>query len=348
MTSPLDQPKPAGPPSAPERRDGASVGLGAFVLIALSAAVIFWAGLTLGSQSPGRTAEERAAVEAFSETYRIISEQYIGSPAPEELLEGAIEGMFDVLDDPNSRYMSPDEYESALENARGEFEGIGAVMATEDDAGENCEPIDDACRLRVKKVIDGAPADGAGLLAGDVVTGVDGETLTGRTIDDLVLLIRGPRGTEVTLELERGGGARNLVITRDTVVNDDVHVATLADGRVGYIGIDSFSARAPDDVEAALRSHVEEGVQALVIDVRDDPGGFVDATVEISSQFLEGGPVFWEEDARGRQEPVDVDRGRTGHRPGARGRRPGRQWHGLGQRGPCRRPAGCRSCPGGG
>ena len=306
MTHP--QPQPPSPPSAPSG-GGPGIGLLAILLIGVSAAAVFWAGLSLGSQATGRSAGERAAVEAFSQTYRMITDQYIGTPAPEDLLEGAIRGMFDVLDDPNSRYMRSDEFDAALDDARGEFEGIGAVMATQDDAGGSCEPIGDGCRLRVLEVLSGAPAEEAGLLAGDVVTGVDGEPLEGSTIDDSVGLIRGPRGSEVALSVEREDEPLELVISRDRVISEDVHSAALADGQVGYLAIDSFGVRAADRFTSALREHLEAGRRRLIVDVRDDPGGFVDAAVEISSQFLKDGAVFWQQDAEGRQSSVDVVEG---------------------------------------
>ena len=156
----------------------------AMALLAISAAVVFWAGLSLGSQAGRGTADERAAIEAFSETYRSITERYIGTPAPKELVEGAIEGMFDVLGDPHSGYMPPGQFGAALDDARGEFEGVGAVMATEDASGEPCEPIDAGCALRVLDVLAGAPAQAAGLQVDDIVTAVDGEALAGSTIDD--------------------------------------------------------------------------------------------------------------------------------------------------------------------
>jgi len=301
MTSPVDQPQ-----QPPQRGGGSTLGLTAVVLLAISAAVVFWAGLSLGGQTAGRTADERAAVVAFTETYRIISDKYIGTPAPEELLEGAIDGMFEVLDDPHSRYMRPDEYAAALGDARGEFEGIGAVMAVEDGAGEACETIADECRLRVLEILLGAPAEEAGLLAGDVVTGVDGEPLDGSSIDDSVRLIRGPRGSDVTLTLERDGEERKLLITRDKIISEEIHSAVLADGEVGYLAINNFSLRSADDFETALRAHLDAGIDKLLVDVRGDPGGFVDATVEISSHFLADGAVFWEEDAAGRQVAVEV------------------------------------------
>jgi carboxyl-terminal processing protease len=282
------------------------MGLVAAGLLITGAAAVFWAGLSLGSGMVGRDAEERAAIAAFTETYQRIADDYIGTPLPADLLEGAIEGMFEVLDDPHSRYMRPGEFDAALDDARGEFEGIGAVMSTEDDAGERCETIDDSCRLRVEEVLAGAPAESAGLKAGDVVVAVDGDPLSGSTIDDSVALIRGPRGSEVRLTLMRAEEELVLPITRDTVVSQDVHQVALADGRVGYIAIDSFSTNAARDFESALEAHLGAGVEALVIDVRDDPGGFVDATVEIASQLLEDGVVYWEEDADGAKVPVEV------------------------------------------
>lgn len=307
MTAPIGPtpPPPQAPP--PERQPGgASLGLTALLLLAVGAGAIFWAGLTLGAGNRGRNAEERAAIEAFTQTYQRIADDFIGTPLPEEVLQGALEGMIGVLDDPHSRYMPPDEYEAALDDALGQFEGIGAVMATEDGQGEACAPIDEECQLRVLQVMAGTPAEEAGLRDGDVVTGVDGGSLGGATIDDSVRLIRGPRGSKVTLTVLRDGQELDLTITRDTVVAVDVHSLRLADGRVGYIAVDNFSASAADDFRAELDAHLSAGVTGLVVDVRDDPGGFVDATVEITSQFLSDGVVFWEEDADGKQTPIEV------------------------------------------
>jgi carboxyl-terminal processing protease len=274
------------------------------VLVAIGAAAIFWAGLSLGGGMLGRNEEERRAIEAFAQTYRAIADDYIGTPVPREVLEGALEGMVEVLDDPYSRYMPAEVFDVALEDARGQFEGIGAVMDVADDEGEPCAVIAEACRLTVEQVLRGAPAEAAGLLAGDIVTQVDGVALEGLTIDDSVWLIRGPKGSEVTLAIERSGDPLRIPITRDTVVSDDVHGLVLANGEVGYIGVDNFSANAADDFAAELRALLDEGIRKLVIDVRDDPGGFVEATVDISSQFIPAGPIYWEEDADGKQNAV--------------------------------------------
>lgn len=302
MTSPSQtpQPKPDG---------GGSIGFAAMLLLALSAAVVFWAGLSLGGQTAGRNDTERVAIEAFTETYQQISDEFVGESDPRQLLEGAICGMFDTLEDPYSVCMGADEYGSRFEDISGEFGGIGAVMNTEDTDGAACDLIGNGCGLRVVEVLEDAPALEAGLLAGDVVKAVDGESLDGLTISDSVLLIRGPRGSDVTLTLDRDGLEQEQVVTRDTIVTKDVTSALLSDGQVGYLRIANFSANAADDFRAALGELLDDGVARLVIDMRDDPGGFVDAAVAISSEFLDDGAVLWEEDASGNQVAIDATRG---------------------------------------
>lgn len=301
------------PPGSPDQPhlpepgpEGGSVALTAIVLLALGAGAVFWAGLTLGGSTTGRDAQEQQAIEAFTQAYRSIADDFIGATVPEQVLEGALEGMVETLDDPYSDYMSAAEFDARLDDAYGEFEGVGAEMDTVDVDGQPCEPIEDECQLQVMRVIDGAPAQDAGLLAGDIVVSVDDTSLEGNTIGDAIELIRGPRGSEVELGLERAGEELAIAITRDTVALDDVFGATLADGAIGYVAIDNFTGNAAADFEDELEAHLEAGIDKLIIDVRDDPGGLVDATVEISSQFIEDGAVFWEEYADGSLISVDV------------------------------------------
>jgi carboxyl-terminal processing protease len=302
--------QPSGPPGGPpERQLGRSSTIVGVILLAVSGIALFAAGLSLGSQGAGRDPGERAAVEAFRETYREITADYVGEWDADALLQGAIEGMLGTLDDPYTDYLGPDEFEPTLADISGEFEGIGARMGLEDDSGATCSVIVEDCRLRVMEVLADTPALHAGLLAGDVVVAVDGQRLSGREIDDAVALVRGPRDSEVTLSLQRAGRPLELAIRRGLVISRDVRAATLAEGRVGYLRVDSFSARAGDDFEAALRQHLDAGIERIVLDLRDDPGGFVDAAVAIASQFLPGGPVYWEEDRDGHQVSIDASGG---------------------------------------
>jgi carboxyl-terminal processing protease len=131
-----------------------------------------------------------------------------------------------------------------------------------------------------------------------------------------VALVRGPRDSEVTLTVQRAGQALELPITRGLVISRDVRSAILAGGLVGYLRVDAFSERAGRDFDEALGALLEAGIGRLVVDVRDDPGGFVDAAVGIASQFLPGGPVYWEEDAAGRQVSIDAHGGGLATDPG--------------------------------
>ena len=276
------------------------------MLLALGAAGVFAAGLSLGGAGVGRDADEQAAVEAFEQAFRQIRRDYVGTSSPDTLLEGAIEGMFETLDDPYSAYLGPDEFEATLVGISGEFEGIGARMSVEDDSGDSCPVVDDPCGLRVVEVLPEAPALAAGLLAGDVVTAVDGRRLEGKTLDDAVGLIRGPRDSEVRLTVDRDGAVVELAVTRGTISSQDVRSAVLEDGRVGYLRVDSFSGSAARSFEAALHDLLDAGLTDLVVDLRGDPGGYVDAAVDIASQFIADGPVFWEEDASGTQRAIDA------------------------------------------
>ncbi|HKZ91857.1 MAG TPA: S41 family peptidase [Candidatus Limnocylindrales bacterium] len=303
----LDEPPPAAHPPGPGR-PGDSVPLVATALLVLTLAgvALFAAGLSLGGQGVGRDADEQAAIEAFVETYRRITDEYVGESDPGELIEGAIEGMFGTLDDPYSAYLGPDEFESTFNDISGQFEGVGARMSIEAGDGTSCALIADPCALRVVEVLPDSPALAAGLLTDDIVSAVDGRGLEGHTLEDAVRLIRGPRDSAITLTVSRDGQELDLAITRDVIVSQDVRSARLADGRVGYLRIDSFGSRVAEGFEAALRDHLDAGIEQLIVDVRDDPGGFVDAAVEITSQFLPDGSVYWEEAADGSQRSIEV------------------------------------------
>lgn len=294
----------------------------ALVLVAvLAGAALFAAGFTLGLQqslTPGTGAAEQELFEPFWEAYRKISTEYVGSYEPRLLVEGAIKGMFGALGDPYSSYMTQEEYESSLSGISGEFEGIGATMAAQDDAAKTCTPIGPTCRLVVVGVISGSPAAQAGLRAGDQLVAVDGTSLNGATLDDTVQRVRGPRGTKVDLSLVRDGQPVELAITRDVIQTSSVSGQVLQDGTVGYLRIDGFSSSAASDFVADLQTQLDQGIREFVLDLRDDPGGFVDAALGIASQFVGSGPIYWEEYADGSKVPVEAQSGGIALDPGIR------------------------------
>jgi carboxyl-terminal processing protease len=299
----------SGPPVQEAERGRAPIVVALVIVAILSGSALFASGFTLGIQqalAPGTPRDERALFDAFWEAYRKITTEYVGEVEPKDLVEGAIGGMFRAVDDPYSSYMTSEEYESSLGGISGEFEGVGAQMSAQAPSGESCQELGPGCALIVVDVIRDSPAEAAGLLARDQVTAVDGEPVEGSTLDDTVARVRGPRGTDVRLSLLRDGQPLELTITRDVVRTVDVEARILADGTVGYLDIQGFSGSAADDFREHLQQQLDAGLRRFVVDVRDDPGGFVDAAHAIASEFIASGPVYWEEYADGRQIPTDV------------------------------------------
>lgn len=301
----------AGPP--PGRRVPVLAIAIALVAI-LAGGALFMSGYTLGQrrvEQPGTPATDDQAFQPFWDAYRQIVDRYAGGEVDKDaLIQGAIQGMFDALGDPYSSYLSPEDFEDTLQGISGQFEGIGAEIGTVDAAGatSDCVDLSDDCRLVIVAPLDGSPAEKAGLRPGDVVRAVDGETLNGSTIEEARNRIRGRKGTEVALTIERAGAAEALEvkIVRDVIVSREVVEEDLADGDVGYVRLAGFSDNSARDFKAALQEDVEAGRNKLIVDLRGNPGGYVTAARDVASQFIASGPVFWQEDAAGKREATDA------------------------------------------
>src|SRR5688572_4744611 len=294
------------PPPEPVRRSARTsalpwiVGLG---LAAVVGALLFVGGYLAGGSgsASGCTAPDESFA-AFCEAYDRLQDEYVDDLDPEKLAEGAIRGMFQYgVEDPYSGYMPPEQYQQALGDLSGSFGGIGAEMAmtnTEDPADlASCTAFNDTCRLVVVAPLDDTPAERAGLQSGDHVLAVDGESVEGSTVNDQVTKIRGEPGTEVTLTVQRDGGEPfDLTITRAEIVLQEVETRMI-DEHVGYIALNGFSAPASEQFAQGLRELLDQGADQLVFDLRDNPGGYIDAAQQIASQFLADGLIFTQESA---------------------------------------------------
>jgi carboxyl-terminal processing protease len=283
------------------------------VLVAvLAGSGLFLSGYTMGRRTasdPGTPASEDAAFQPFWDTYHTIQDRYAGGAVDRStLIQGAIRGMIGSLGDPFSSYLTSDEYRLSLQNISGQFEGIGAEIASQaPDGTQGCTPLGAACRLVITDPLDGSPAERAGLSIGDIVVSVDGTTVEGLTVDAARDRIRGAKGTVVHLGIGRGTAAPfTVAITRDVVQSKEVSTKTLAGGTVGYIKLAGFSDAAADQVVAALRDQLGAGRTKLILDLRGNPGGYVTAARKIASQFVGSGVVFWEQDAAGNQVPTNA------------------------------------------
>jgi carboxyl-terminal processing protease len=273
----------------------------ALALAAVVGTLLFVGGyLAAGTAGAGSCAAPAEEFEAFCEAYDRIQDQYVDDPDEEQLVEGAIRGMFEYGLDRFSGYMSPEDYRRAQEDLSGTFSGIGAEMGVENLEAPGdvaaCSTFDDGCVPVVVAPLPGSPAEEAGLQPGDVVTAVDGEPVDGKTLDEVVRGVRGESGTEVTLTLRRGSGEPfDVTITRSQIQVREVTSRVLADGRVGYVGLHGFSNAAADQLSDALRDLLDDGVEAIVFDLRDNGGGYIEIARRIASEFIEDGVIFIQE-----------------------------------------------------
>lgn len=289
-------------PERPARRSPgrAIVYLAGFVVAVVAGAALFVSGLTLGRQqatTPGTSQSRIELFQPFWDAYNDITANYVGDLEEKRLVEGAIKGVFDALGDPYSGYMTEEEYRNSLSGISGEFEGIGAELATLDPEGNRCDTVSPTCRATVTRVLRASPALAAGLQAEDVIVAVDGKPTLDQNIELLVSQIRGPKGTTVVLTIERGGEPMEMSIVRDVIRSEDVRGEILADGKVGYLKIENFSSSAASDLREQAKVMIDAGVSGLILDLRDDPGGFVDAARRVASEFQSEGPLYWEQSA---------------------------------------------------
>lgn len=202
----------------------------------------------------------------------------------ETLIEGAYKGMYEVLDK-HSNYFTQDEYDAFMTNLSGSFSGIGASIAE----GENGY-------IEVIAPIKDTPAEAAGLLPGDLIIAVDGQDTVDWPVDKAVDEIRGEVGTTVTLTIERQGIADpfDVSIVRDNIVIITVDYKML-DDEIGYIQISQFGANTKAEFDEAISYMVNHDVQKLIVDVRNNPGGYLDAVIYVSDYFVENGKTIVKE-----------------------------------------------------
>lgn len=300
MTDP-SVPKSASPP-APSR-GGSVPWIISLALAAVVGALLFVGGYLAGGGSGGTgCAAPDEAFAAFCEAYDLVQAEYVDDLDSEKLAEGAIRGMFQYgVEDPYSGYMPPEQYQQALGDLSGTFSGIGAEMAirnTEDPADlAACTELSEICRLVVVAPLAESPAERAGLQSGDFVLAVDGRTVNGSTMEDQISTIRGESGTEVTLTLQREGGEPfDVTITRAEITLQEVETRMI-DGHIGFIALNGFSAPAADQFRSGLVELLEQGADQIVFDLRDNPGGYIDAAQKIASQFIDEGMIFTQESA---------------------------------------------------
>ena len=235
-------------------------------------------------------------LDLFGDIFERIRVQYVEEVDEADLIEAAINGMLTSLD-PHSGYLPPADAEAMQEQTRGEFGGLGIEVTQEDGF------------VKVVSPIDGTPADNAGVLAGDFVTHVDGESVLGLTLDQAVDLMRGPVGSEIIITIVREGEAEpfDISIIRDTIKLTAVRARTEQDTVV--LRVTTFNDQTYPNLEKGLREQVEaaggwDAINGVIVDLRNNPGGLLTQAIRVSDAFLDKGEIV---STRGR-DPQDGER----------------------------------------
>lgn len=260
---------------------------------ALYAAVLVFGGtLAWERNAAAETAEQPDSglpleeLRAFAEVFGRVKNDYVEPVDDRKLLKYAIEGMLSGLD-PHSSYLDEDAYRDLRVGTSGEFGGLGIEVGMENGFVKVISPIDDT------------PAQRAGVQAGDLIIRLDEKPVKGMTLDEAVKLMRGKPGTEIKLTIVRDGVDKPLEITveRDVIKTVSVKHRMLEPG-FGYVRLSQFQARTPEDMLSgvgALKRQAGGALKGLVLDLRNNPGGVLNAAVAISDAFLTGGTIVYTE-----------------------------------------------------
>jgi carboxyl-terminal processing protease len=236
----------------------------------------------------------------FNETWDLIEEEFDGEIPPEdEVLYSAIEGSLETLDDDFTRFIRPEVAERLREDLGGSVEGIGAFVR------ENEEGL-----VEIVRPIDGQPADLAGLQSGDIVIAVDGQSVEDESFDAVLLMVRGPEGTDVTLTVVREGEEEPIefTITR-TRFEVPIVESEMVTEDIAYVRLAEFNQNAEERLLEALNELLAQNPQGLILDLRDNPGGLLNQSVAVADVFLPQSVVLYERNRRGLEETFRADDG---------------------------------------
>ncbi len=243
-----------------------------------------------GTSAEAANSETYEQLSIFGDVFERVRAQYVTPPEEKELIESAINGMLTSLD-PHSSYLNAEDANDMRTQTRGEFGGLGIEVTMEDELVKVITPIEDT------------PAARAGVLAGDLISEIDGESLRGLTLSDAVDLMRGPVDTEVELTVIREGAdaPMKIKVTRDIITVRAVRHSIEDD--VGYLRVISFTEKTYDDLAAAIeeiKAEVpEDELKGYVLDMRLNPGGLLDQAISVTDAFLDRGEIV---STRGRNE----------------------------------------------
>lgn len=244
--------------------------------------------LNLGNEAVQAPTLKDVDMTAFWKAYSVLNDKFVATasstvPTESEKVLGAIQGLAASYNDPYTVFFPPEESKQFEDQVRGDFGGVGMEIGIKDEM------------LVVVAPLKNTPAERAGLKAGDPILKIDKKYTDGMTVEDAVSLIRGPKGTSVVITTKKDGEPTEITLVRETIVIPVIDTKLREDG-VFVISLYSFSANSAPLFRGALRQFIESGTDKLVLDLRNNPGGFLESAVEMASFFLPlGKPIVIED-----------------------------------------------------
>jgi carboxyl-terminal processing protease len=266
---------------------------GLSLLLVIVVALSFVAGYTLGARPPTTAPGE---LDAVVDVWNIIFEDYVEPERLDagELSEGAIQGMMEVLDDPHSAYLDAEAYKWLLESIEGKYEGIGAHVAFKDGQIIIAAPIPDT------------PAAEAGIRAGDRIMKIDGQSTEGMSLEEAVIRIRGTQGTTVSIHILHEGSTEPELVE---IVRAEIDVPSVyfeMKESIAYIHINRFSETTAEELAPVIHDVSQGTATGIILDLRSNGGGLVQAVVYVASYFLDEGVVLYIVDRQGEKRALNV------------------------------------------
>ncbi|NPA94015.1 MAG: S41 family peptidase [Thermodesulfobacteria bacterium] len=251
------------------------------VVIGLTAVAIYInpANLAVAKDDENTTYHQ---LKLFSQVLDLVERDYVEPVKPKKLIYGAIQGMLSSLD-PHSAFMKPEDFKELQVETKGKFTGIGIEITIKDGV------------LTVVSPIEGTPAFKAGIQANDKILKINGKSTKNMTLIQAVKLLRGPKGTTVTISIYRSGWnkLKDIKLVRDVIPIKSVRAKSLEDG-YGYVRITNFQSKTERELQKALRKlEGKKGLKGLILDLRNNPGGLLDQAVAVSDEFLESGLIVY-------------------------------------------------------
>lgn len=228
----------------------------------------------------------------FSFTYFVASHVYMEPVAKSTLFEGMLQGLIGSLGEPHSQYLTPQDYDAMRMQVSGTYSGVGIVIGKGQSG------------LEVISAIEDTPAAKAGIKAGDSIIAIDGKSTANMSLEEASKLMRGAAGTQVELGIHSGNESKTVTVTRADITMPTVKGKMLQDG-IGYIRISQFADQTGADFAKEYKALQQQGMKALVLDLRNNPGGLLTAARDVSDYVLPAGPIVTVKDRSGRTESYD-------------------------------------------